>query len=65
MPPRFTDRTANMATIEQEVIKDHTGHHRLAHGHSADTNARVMTAFGDDFYSVTMHIYTAPWDVQT
>jgi acyl-coenzyme A thioesterase PaaI-like protein len=45
---RFADRTTNLATVQQDMVKDHTGHHGLAHGHSTDTNAGIVAAFSDN-----------------
>ena len=41
----FANSTANLATVQQDMVKDHTGHHGLAHGYGADTYAGIVAAF--------------------
>ena len=34
--------------MPERLIRQHTGHHRFAHRHGADADARIMAALGDD-----------------
>mmetsp|Transcript_24075 Transcript_24075/g.44468 ORF Transcript_24075/g.44468 Transcript_24075/m.44468 type:complete len:343 (+) Transcript_24075:1491-2519(+) len=36
-----------LTTMQQQVIQDHTGHHRLTHRHRANAHTRVMASLGD------------------
>ena len=37
-----------LRAIKKDVIQHDASHHRLAHGHRADANARIMAALGHD-----------------
>jgi hypothetical protein len=39
---------AGLRPVEQQVIEQNAGHHRLAHRHRADADAGVVAALGDD-----------------
>ena len=39
---------AYLPAMQQDVVKDHAGHHRFAHGDRADTHTRIMAALGHD-----------------
>ena len=45
---RAARAVADLATVQQQMIQQNAGHHRLAHGHGADADAGVVTALGDD-----------------
>ncbi len=38
-----------LGPVAQQVVGEHTGHHRLADGHGADADAGVVAALGRDF----------------
>jgi hypothetical protein len=38
-----------LRAVEQFLIGEHQRHHRLDHRRSANADAGIMTAFGDDF----------------
>src|SRR5665647_2650292 len=40
--------SADLGAVAQEMIGEHDGHHRLADGYRADTDAGIMPALGDD-----------------
>jgi len=39
---------ADLPAMKQDVVQQHAGHHRLTHRNSADADAWVVAAFGDD-----------------
>ena len=42
--------------MAQKVIGQYTGHHCFTHRHGADTDTRVMAAFGEDVRLMTRFI---------
>ena len=54
---RLHDPDVSMA---QQMIRDHTGHHRFADRHRADADAGVMTALGRNIGLVTGVVDRAP-----
>src|SRR5580704_6620451 len=42
------EELAHLSPMPQRGIRQHTGHHRFAHRHGADADARIVAAFGDD-----------------
>ena len=40
---------AGLATVAQEMVGEHAGHHGLADRHGADADAGVVAALGDHF----------------
>ena len=53
-------RSAALGAVAQQVIGQHAGHHRLAHGHGADTDAGVVTALGHHLDLVAVDVDAAP-----
>ena len=64
MASRPTDQPAQpagLAPVHQQMIGQDTGHHRLAHRHRADTNARVMPSLGDQINLFAPDVYRLAW----
>ena len=46
--PDVTLVLSNMTAMQQDVVQQNAGHHRLTDRHRANTNARIMAPFCDD-----------------